>query len=39
MDFQQQLDEDRELVEARLRTFFSGGGLEEAMRYSLLAGD
>ena len=38
MDFQRQLEEARELVEARLRTFFSGGGLEEAMRYSLLAG-
>nr|WP_325180455.1 farnesyl diphosphate synthase [uncultured Oscillibacter sp.] len=38
MDFQKQLDEARELVEARLRTFFSSGGLEEAMRYSLLAG-
>ena len=38
MEFQRQLEEARELVEARLRTFFSGGGLEEAMRYSLLAG-
>ena len=38
MEFQQQLEEARELTEARLRTFFSGGGLEEAMRYSLLAG-
>lgn len=38
MEFQQQFEEARELVEARLRTFFSGGGLEEAMRYSLLAG-
>ena len=38
MEFQQQLKEAQELVEARLRTFFSGGGLEEAMRYSLLAG-
>ncbi|MCI9579011.1 MAG: polyprenyl synthetase family protein [Oscillibacter sp.] len=38
MDFQMQLEEARELVEARLRTFFSSGGLEEAMRYSLLAG-
>jgi geranylgeranyl pyrophosphate synthase len=38
MDFQKQLEEARELVEARLRTFFSSGGLEEAMRYSLLAG-
>ena len=32
------MEEARELTEARLRTFFSGGGLEEAMRYSLLAG-
>lgn len=38
MEFQRQLETARELVEARLRTFFSGGGLEEAMRYSLLAG-
>ncbi|MCI8841606.1 MAG: polyprenyl synthetase family protein [Oscillibacter sp.] len=38
MEFQRQLEEARELTEARLRTFFSGGGLEEAMRYSLLAG-
>ncbi len=38
MEFQRQLEEARELMEARLRTFFSGGGLEEAMRYSLLAG-
>ena len=38
MEFQRQLEEARGLVEARLRTFFSGGGLEEAMRYSLLAG-
>lgn len=38
MEFQRQLEVARELTEARLRTFFSGGGLEEAMRYSLLAG-
>ncbi len=38
MEFQRQLEEARELTEARRRTFFSGGGLEEAMRYSLLAG-
>ena len=38
MEFQRQLEEARELTEARLRTFFSGGGLEEAMRYSRLAG-
>ena len=38
MEFQRQLEEARELTEARLRTFFSGGGLEGAMRYSLLAG-
>ena len=38
MEFQRQLEEAQNLVEARLRTFFSGGGLEEAMRYSLLAG-
>lgn len=38
MEFQRQLTEARELAEARLRTFFSGVGLEEVMRYSLLAG-
>lgn len=38
MEFQRQLEEARDLVDARLRTFFSGDGLEEAMRYSLLAG-
>lgn len=38
MEFQRQLTEARDLAEARLQTFFSGGGLEEAMRYSLLAG-
>ena len=38
MEFQRHLEESRELTENRLRTFFSGGGLEEAMRYSLLAG-
>ncbi len=38
MDFQQQLEEARRMVEARLRDFFPGGGLEESMRYSLLAG-
>lgn len=38
MEFQRQLEEARELTENRLRTFFSGRGLEEAMRYSLLAG-
>lgn len=38
MEFQQQLEEARRMVEARLAEFFPGGGLEEAMRYSLLAG-
>ena len=38
MEFQRQYEEARALAEARLGTFFSGGGLEEAMRYSLLAG-
>ena len=38
MDFQRQLDQARQMTEARLREFFPGGGLEEAMRYSLLAG-
>ena len=38
MEFRQELERAREMVEARLREFFPGGGLEEAMRYSLLAG-
>lgn len=38
MEFQRELETARELVEARLRVFFPGCGLEEAMRYSLLAG-
>lgn len=38
MEFQQQLAEARQMVETRLREFFPGPGLEEAMRYSLLAG-
>ncbi len=38
MEFQRELEEARQLAEARLRVFFPGGGLEEAMRYSLLAG-
>lgn len=36
--FVQQMEAARQLVEARLAEFFPGGGLEEAMRYSLLAG-
>ncbi|MEY8386284.1 polyprenyl synthetase family protein [Oscillospiraceae bacterium 38-13] len=38
MEFQQQLEAARRMVEARLEQFFTGAGLEEAMRYSLLAG-
>lgn len=36
--FAQQMETARRMVEARLAEFFPGGGLEEAMRYSLLAG-
>ena len=38
MTFQEQYDLYRSMVEARLAEFFPGPGLEEAMRYSLLAG-
>lgn len=38
MEFQRELEEARQLAEVRLQAFFPGGGLEEAMRYSLLAG-
>ena len=37
-EFQRQYDHSRALVEARLERSFPGGGLQEAMRYSLLAG-
>ena len=36
--FAQQMKAAQALVEGRLAEFFTGGGLEEAMRYSLLAG-
>ena len=36
--FAQQMKQAQQLVEARLAEFFTGGGLEEAMRYSLMAG-
>ena len=36
--FAQQMEAARRMAEARLAEFFTGGGLEEAMRYSLLAG-
>ena len=36
--FAQQMKAAQALTEARLAEFFTGGGLEEAMRYSLLAG-
>ena len=38
MDFKARMARDKEMIEARLAEFFTGGGLEEAMRYSLLAG-
>ncbi len=38
MDFQRELETARTMVETRLRDFFPGEGLEEAMHYSLLAG-
>ena len=37
-NFQEQLEAARQMVEDRLGQFFPGEGLEEAMRYSLLAG-
>lgn len=37
-EFSQKLEAARGLVERRLEMFFPGGGLQEAMRYSLLAG-
>jgi len=36
--FKQQMEQARAMVEERLAEFFPGGGLQEAMRYSLLAG-
>ncbi len=38
MDFTKEMETARQLTEDRLRQFFPGEGLEEAMRYSLLAG-
>ena len=38
MEFKTQMKQDQELVERRLEAFFTGEGLEQAMRYSLLAG-
>lgn len=38
MDFTKEMEAARRMVETRLGRFFPGGGLEEAMRYSLLAG-
>ena len=38
MEFDKQMELDRELAERRLASFFTAKGLEEAMRYSLLAG-
>jgi len=36
--FKQQMEQARQMVEERLAEFFPGGGLQEAMRYSLMAG-
>ena len=38
MDFKREMEAARQMVEARLAEFFPGDGLQEAMRYSLLAG-
>jgi geranylgeranyl pyrophosphate synthase len=38
MNDRQEFEQCRDMVEARLREFFTGPGLEEAMRYSLMAG-
>ena len=38
MDFIKEMEAARQLAEDRLQQFFPGGGLEEAMRYRLLAG-
>lgn len=38
MEFTKEMELARRMVEDRLTSFFPGGGLEEAMRYSLLAG-
>ena len=38
MSFTEEMEALRLLAERRLGEFFPGGGLEEAMRYSLLAG-
>lgn len=38
MNFNEEFDRARQLVENRLDSYFNGAGLEEAMRYSLMAG-
>lgn len=38
MDFTKEMEAARQMAERRLNGFFPGRGLEEAMRYSLLAG-
>lgn len=38
MNFREEYDFTKDAVEKRLFEFFTGGGLEEAMRYSLMAG-
>ena len=38
MSYQREYEECRALIEKRLASYFTGAGLEQAMRYSLLAG-
>lgn len=38
MDCEKRMEWDKKMIEVRLAEFFTGDGLEEAMRYSLLAG-
>jgi len=38
MNFTKEMNEAKTMVEQHLQSFFNGGGLEDAMRYSLLAG-
>lgn len=38
MSFREEYAEMRRLIEGRLGTYFNGGGIEEAMKYSLMSG-
>ncbi len=38
IEFHKQMEQARQLIEKRLETFFTGGALQSAMRYSLMAG-